>query len=76
MGTITKTWVKKDGTLVTKQYDGKKYSADHYQKHKDQYSHRIPCECGGSYQKTGKTAHLNSQKCQIGIAARLNQATP
>ena len=66
-----KVWITKDGTTKTASYDGKKYSADHYQKHKDQYSQRIPCECGGSYQKSGKTAHMNSRKCQIGTEIRV-----
>jgi hypothetical protein len=58
-----KTWIKKDGTVMTKIYDNKKYNTKYYENPENlmKKTNKIKCECGGSYVLTNKSNHSKSK---------------
>ena len=55
---VIKKWINKDGSIVEKEYDQKKYSAKHYEKNKNKYLEKTTCNCGIEYSISNKTNHL------------------
>lgn len=58
-----KTWIKKDGTVMTRVYDNKKYNEKYYENPENlmKKTNKIVCECGGSYVLTNKSNHSKSK---------------
>jgi len=58
-----KTWIKKDGTVMTKIYDNKKYNSKYYEKPEnlEKKTSKIQCVCGGSYVLNNKSNHSKSK---------------
>jgi uncharacterized protein with PIN domain len=60
---MKRTYIKKDGSLVEKQYNQQPYNSNFYQKHKEKYTEKYICEiCNSSLSRTNKYNHLKSQK--------------
>jgi hypothetical protein len=58
---MTKTYKKKNGDVVVKQYNQTKYNNLYYLNHKEQLCEKIRCECGVEYTKLGKCNHMKSK---------------
>lgn len=52
--------VKKDGTVVTKEYDQSKYNKKCYEKNKERYCEMTTCGCGREYNIYTKSNHQKS----------------
>ena len=57
-----KTFVLKNGDIVVKEYDQRKYNSAWYQKHKDKLTAHITCECGGRYMIPNQSRHSQTSK--------------
>jgi hypothetical protein len=57
-----KTFHLKNGDIVIKEYDQRKYNATWYQKHKDTVTARITCFCGGRYMVPNLSRHSQTSK--------------
>lgn len=57
-----KTFHLKNGDIVIKEYDQRKYNATWYQKHKEALTTSITCECGGKYMLPNQSRHSHTSK--------------
>jgi len=60
---MKRTYTKKDGSLVEKEYNQKDYNDKFYQKHKEQLTEKYICDiCNSKLSKTNRYNHLKSKK--------------
>jgi hypothetical protein len=60
---MKRTYTKKDGSIVEKEYNQQPYNSKFYQKHKEQYTEKYVCEiCNSTLSRTNKYSHLKSIK--------------
>jgi len=57
-----KTFILKNGDIVIKEYDQRKYNSAWYQKHKTELTASITCECGGKYMLPSQSRHSKTSK--------------
>ena len=58
---IIKTYIKKNGEVVIKEYNQQEYNLRHYEKHKEKYTDKHECDCGGNYTLPNKAKHYESR---------------
>lgn len=62
-----KEWIRKDGTIVVKEYDQKQYNITSYLKNKDKMNELILCQCGKSYKQSNAYNHNKTQKHKLNL---------
>jgi len=60
---MKRTYIKKDGSIIEKEYNQQPYNSKFYQKHKGHLTEKYICEiCHSSLSRTNKYNHLRSKK--------------
>jgi len=59
---VTKTYEKKNGDKVVKQYNQNLYNKTFQEKNKKEILEKHTCECGGKYTMMNKYHHISSKK--------------
>jgi len=58
---ITKTYTKKNGDKVVKQYNQNLYNKTFQEKNKKEILEKHTCECGGKYTNSNKSIHIKTK---------------
>ena len=57
---LSKTWILKDGTIKTKDYNQQQYTKTFNEKNKEKFKIKLICECGCNYTKSNLYNHNKS----------------
>jgi hypothetical protein len=58
---LIKTYTKKNGDVVIKEYNQREYNKRFYEKNKEKLAVKVKCNCGGGYTSPNKTKHEESR---------------